>query len=283
MLERLLPAPAAPLVLLNQSPDLVTQVAREEIFFRALRLANGTYKTTARDRMTQLDQHVASLAPKGQETRILDIGVSSAITTYDLASALTAAGAVPRIDAVDLTMDGTIVEAGKFSVLFDSQGFMLQVAVGPHGRGRPHIKRGALSRAISETVFNTAGWGIRLFAGSPKAVSIASALATQHPQIRLQEADLFVERKTWLSQYWLVRAANILNLDYFDTATLRRGVDTLKRYVQPNGYFLINRTNEDDGANNGTLFQLAEDSTLRAVHRFGRGSELDALILGSQN
>jgi hypothetical protein len=61
-------------------------VSEEEAFFSTIQLANSTFKTTALNRMDELDMLTAHLVRERAWRRplILDAGVSSGITTLNL-------------------------------------------------------------------------------------------------------------------------------------------------------------------------------------------------------
>src|SRR5205085_2939957 len=82
------------------------QAALEEGFFKGMCLPNGTHKTTSRGRLTDLDDRIGRLLPAGVDTHLLDVGISSGVTTLELIDFLeirghrvTGAGADIRIHA----------------------------------------------------------------------------------------------------------------------------------------------------------------------------------------
>jgi hypothetical protein len=99
--------------------------------------------------------------------------------------------------------------------------------------------------------------------------------ARREPRIALCEHDLGTRQPAWSGRFDVVRAANILNLDYFAPATLAAMSATLAGYVAEGGWFVVCRTHPD-GANHATLFRR-EAGRLRAEARIGRGSEIEAL------
>jgi hypothetical protein len=79
------------------------------------------------------------------------------------------------------------------------------------------------------------------------------------------------------NRFDIVRAANLLNRNYFDADRLRLMVGNLKSYARrPGGLIVINRTHED-GTNHGTIFR-AGDEDVATVHRLGGGSEIESLV-----
>ena len=100
----------------------------------------------------------------------------------------------------------------------------------------------------------------------------------QLPQLRAVEDDI-LENKDYPQRFHVLRAANILNLAYFDTATLQRMLRNLRSRLQPGGLLIICRTNDAD-VNNATVFTLEKDGRFTATARLNEGSEIADLVLG---
>lgn len=255
--------------------------ALEKRFFNQLVLANGTLKTTFARRLTDVDALCNEyLRALGEPVRLLDVAVSSGITTWEWVQALDAAGIDFELDAFDLCVDASIVSLGeRLHVLCDSGGRPLQFEVS--------------GRTIENTFGET--WGRRLRRALPVtalrawfALRSGSAdsrtpvqLVTRHlrepGRIRVFEHDLQNVRELE-SRYAMIRTANILNLAYFDRRFLEKSIADLASRLLGGGYLCIVRTHHD-GSNHGTLFQRTE-AGLKVVARIGDGSEVEAEALG---
>jgi hypothetical protein len=101
------------------APIETISASEEEAFFSSIRLANNTFKTTAPNRMDELDALVAHLAHERawQRPLILDVGVSSGITTLNLQQAMLGNGIRPTIVATDLAVCGKTRKLSHCSVL----------------------------------------------------------------------------------------------------------------------------------------------------------------------
>ena len=84
--------------------------------------------------------------------------------------------------------------------------------------------------------------------------------------------------KTVLGVFDAVRAANILNLSYFDRPTLTSMLAHLRDYLTPGGLLAVCRT-LDDATNHATIFRRAADGRLEPLARHGDGSEVEALAV----
>src|ERR1700733_561055 len=90
--------------------DTFTQ-KQEVAFFASIRLRNGTFKTTDHHRLDDLNMLVIGEWQKldRKPRQIMDVGVSSGISSLEWADALTRAGIDAEILATDLCMRGSLV------------------------------------------------------------------------------------------------------------------------------------------------------------------------------
>jgi hypothetical protein len=93
--------------------------------------------------------------------------------------------------------------------------------------------------------------------------------------LELVEDDILLSTN-FRHRFDVVRAANILNRDYFDSESLRAMLINLRERLTPRGLLAIVST-EDDGANHGTIFRLGSDGALDVCERLGSGSQIEDL------
>jgi len=269
--------PAARSVLLHHESG-PEGVERERRFFNGLRLSNGTYKETAPRRLAELDALILRHLPPALPVTVLDVGVSSGVTTADLIASLEQASHPCHATAVDLVLHGQLFRVmGALDVLTDREGYVLQVALGPLAKCRPHDPSGsALRRALEGGMNAVAGHLARRSRTGVPVRLVTSRLLTR-PDVHLIEHDLNCERTEWRKRFDIVRAANVLNRDYFPEATLRTMVAHLLSYVKEGALFAACRTVPGRG-NQATLFRTGTGG-VTVVDRLGGGSEIESLVL----
>jgi hypothetical protein len=265
------------------------QVDVETRFFRHLRLPNGTYKTTYADRLPDVDAAVCDLLaaerrPGDAPVRLLDVGVSSGMTTRELLEAMEARGIARQAVAVDISVNAYLHRAfGVVDLLADPQGRVLQIALPIAAKGRPHDPQGSAARALLQRAFDAAESRI----GGPdgarggRPVQLISPRLLQRGDVTVVEHDLTRHHAAWDGAFDVVRAANIINLDYFDEPTLARMLGFLRGYARPGGLLVVVRTHDDTRTNHGTIFRVAAGGELEPVRRIGQGSEVERLALGA--
>jgi hypothetical protein len=256
--------------------------ADEAAFFASIRLANGTFKSTAEGRMADLDAALAEELARAACRRpdVLDIGISSGITTVELRDALRRAGLQPRLVGTDRLIEARLVTLGPgLRVLVDPDGHVLQfdlcgLALRPWLRRLDYL-----------TFYWVIAWGLRrLFAGrmvrargQGGRLRLLTRRLDANDDIDVMQDDLGQPNAAFAGRFDVVRAANVLNLAYFDRAALARHIATLVGYLRPGGWLVLNRTH-GDGRNHGTVFRRAPTGALTVVARVGRGSEIESIV-----
>jgi hypothetical protein len=257
----------------------------EAAFFSMLKMRNGTFKKTQPSRFSEIE---AAFGPAFREraTRIraaLDVGVSSGLTTIEFADFLSAIGAHATVTGTDLFMKAHLVELGRhIRVLADAEGWPLQYDLGgvvfrPWTRRLDYVTQWwlplRLAHSLSQRRVRNA-----LSRGEGRAVSLVSPRLAGRDDVALLEDDVLRRSPALVGKFDVVRAANILNRNYFSSDRLRRAVSNLTSYMRgPGALLLVTRT---DGARNnaGTLFELGQNGSFKPIGRIGGGSEIEALI-----
>jgi len=90
--------------------------------------------------------------------------------------------------------------------------------------------------------------------------------------------DDILTSKAFPAFFDVVRAANILNRDYFDDATLKLMLGNLRLRLARNGLLVVCRT-DNEGMNRASVFALRDCDHLEVVARLGAGSDIEDLAL----
>ncbi|MBO0663031.1 ATP-binding protein [Jiella sp. CQZ9-1] len=270
-------------------PTLADDPKIEEAFFDPLKMPNGTFKRTQPSRFFEIEQRFRSVfqARAATISTVLDVGVSSGITSLELVTFLEGLGCQVTLTATDLFIHAYIVEiAPGLLVLADRNGQPLQYDVAGHPI-RPWIRRldyltlAVLPRLAASAVIRPIARR-KIAAGAGRPVELASQRLARRADIFMVEDDIMVRRADFAGQFDLVRAANILNRGYFAPADLAQAVDNVRRYLRgPGTLFLVTRTTRD-GRNDGTLFELNGDGRFQSVERIGNGSEIEDIVVASR-
>jgi hypothetical protein len=252
----------------------------EARFFTYLRVRNGTYKTTCSGRLDDFNRLIlASLLVAPLETiRAMDVGASSGVTSLEWAEQFEASGVPFRLLATDLTAITNLHRYKPwFHALVDDQGRPLQYQIcGRVFRGYP--SRGDVLRLTIVPIwlakclhllFENAGYGIK------DSVPMVTSGLLRHPCIEVRTDDIFRDDADYHGRFDVVRAANILNRNYFGEDKLKAGIGNLARRLRRGGILAVCRT-RPDGTNHGSLFRSTA-GCLRKIEQLGDGSEVDDL------
>ncbi|TKB75407.1 MAG: hypothetical protein E8D45_07615 [Nitrospira sp.] len=283
-----------------------TPTVRDEMekkFFGFIRLRNGVSKTTEIHRMADVDRAVIAVCARVglASTSVLDVAVSSGISTCEWLESLQEAGFHPEMTATDLCMHAYLVRLFPgCDALVDREGYPLQfdfcgIALRPWSPRRYYILGNyfwtSCYRALFARIADRLGLFERLRAlhGHAPApddpvitakVQLVTRRLRNHKDIELLDDDIFQPTSaSLLRRFDVVRAANILNLDYFSAQQLREGVAHLRERLTGPGAFLVIVRTEHDGFNHGSLFRLNENRSFSLLQRVGRGSEIEDMVL----
>jgi hypothetical protein len=256
--------------------------SQEAAFFASLRLPNGTFKTTAHGRMDDLDAFVlACWRNAGYRPReLMDVAVSSGVTTLAWLRASEAAGLRVRMTATDLMLWAHLVAIEPGLAVLEAGGRPLQYVVGglPVRAWRRRLDYVTGYALVAALVDRVAARRRARVPAEGRRVLLVSGEARDAP-IDWVEDDIFADNPPhFVGHFDAIRAANILNRDYFDERQLVRAAANLKaRLADPGARLIVNRTLAD-GTNNATLFRLAETGRLEVEARFGTGSEIEEIV-----
>jgi hypothetical protein len=304
-------------------PDERELEEREDLFFHSIELRNGTRKTTRHRRLDDLNTLVRPLLPPQRPLEIMDVAVSSGVSTAEWLIELERAGVQCRMLAGDAVVDTFLISLGpKLRALSDRTGHLMQLDIAGEAVRLPPPRRRDRIRYIPYILLMKAVTSLfdlstsdRTEAPGPRAQALSSAEAQgtraqtrasrvirrgdltqrhlgatclpitlmspslrQLPHLRAVEDDILLNT-SYTRRFHVLRAANILNLAYFDTATLQRMLRNLRSRLLPGGLLIVCRTN-DEGVNNATVFTLEKDGRLTATARLNEGSEITDLVLG---
>ncbi|RYE44608.1 MAG: hypothetical protein EOP21_07095 [Hyphomicrobiales bacterium] len=225
---------------------------QEDRFFTDLKTSNQTFKRTASHRFEELDASCAGLfAASGMPLReVLDIGISSGRTTLELAQRLRAAGQAPKIVGTDLSLEAYLVPlCSGVRVLVDEAGHPLQYdllgqAVRAWTRRADYVTgmaafRRLLHRISSGRIAQSLGVG----KPAPRRIQLLSPRLADEPDIQVEKNDIFSLTDRFVGRFDFIRAANILNLGYFDEKALRSALENVAKYLSgPDAWLLVART-----------------------------------------
>jgi hypothetical protein len=279
--------------------DAATQEEFERNFYSRLRLANGVYKTTHTRRFDDLNLLINDLLPRGRRLELLDVGISSGISTMEWLDALRAAGIDAHVVGGDLDIVGYLVSVGgSLDLLIDRNGYMLQMDLGSRSitnrLRHPRLRQTLLAAPMwcLNTAVGIFWWlsptlrrhvaanGGELELGSGIRCSPLSVLSPRlraDPAIEVIEDDIVANTERFCDRFDVIRAANVLNW-YLDADMLVRMFETLRRRLRVGGLLVLCRTDLHE-RNRGTIFRMDGSRQFEVVQRINGGSEIERFVL----
>jgi hypothetical protein len=267
----------------------------EKLFFSNLVLKNGTFKTTNHHRLDDLNALVNTVLPRVAPLRLMDVAISSGISTAEWLVSLDSLGINYNMVAGDLTINAYLISAGfGLRVLVDDMGHPLQYDIWGHAVRRDVNRRGIalyfiplfwlrFLSALLRPSLSRRPWPASL--SSPVKVHGFTCVPIQLVSAELKANDKLTVLKDdilndthYLGTFHVIRAANILNRGYFSESTLSSMLRNLRRRMVTGGALIVCRTLHDD-TNHATIFSLRADGRFEVLARLNAGSEIEALVL----
>jgi glycosyltransferase involved in cell wall biosynthesis len=251
----------------------------ERYFFANIRLKNGTYKRTWSHRLDDVNDLVLRFIPRDRPLKVMDVAVSSGISTLEWMSHLQQAGIEHYMTAGDITLKAALVSIGKnLRVLADRTGYPLQFDIRgkaiPNPPGGANLVRYGLQLLVIKAVL---ALGVRGFGINYTPIDLVSPRLVRPPNLRFVEDDIL--RNTGFEKFFhVLRAANILNRYYFTDGQLVDILARLRSRLLPGGILIVCRTN-DRRKNDGTIFFLNDAGRFEVLARIGDGSHIEDLVV----
>lgn len=268
--------------------SITPQMERE--FFSGLMTRNGTWKTTFHDRFKEINRFLVDRARAHllDVADVLDVGVSSGISTLELFEDLQAEASDVRIVGTDLQPDAYLIRAVPGArVLADETGFPLMFEIHGHavkpwvaaadyrnGRFIPRKLANLLLSGRARTILRQGGSRIT-------RVKLVTPRLRDMTAIQVVKDDIRRSNESYIGRFGFIRIANVMNRGYFAEDVLICMAKNARSYLAGAGSSLLVVRTHEDGSNHGTLARLARDGTLEVAARFGKGSEVEDIVLAA--
>jgi hypothetical protein len=266
----------------DPSPEL------ERRFFEKVLLPNGTWKTTYPNRLDDLNERLLEFLPQGQELELMDVAVSSGVSTLEWSDQLRANSVRHKLVAGDLYAEGWLTSWGNWlAILFDAANqepllfefgrLSLPVHSGGRlvSRARPVLM--PFLRALAERARCVDADAPAAHRGLvQRPVSLVSPELRRRPEIELVHDDVTVAG-SFAQSFDVIRVANLVQPAYFGQRTLMEIVANLRDRLRDGGLLVICRTTEA-GVNKATIFRRRGDHFSSEASLNG-GSEVAELVL----
>lgn len=270
------------------SKDVTSEL--DDAFFSALKFSSGIFKRTYSGRFAELDRELVSiLKSEGARLReVLDVGASSGITTLEFATALRAIDPDIKVTGTDVVLEAFIVDVLPCCrALVDGEGFVLQhdvfgLAVRPWRRRLDYVSGMIALRPLINRVLAPRARTAMEAGRNVRPVTLVSRRIEQDENVRVIRDDLREKRGEFQGCFDFIRVGNVLNVDYFDEPDRRIIAANVASYLDPAGSWLLVLRSDTQERHNGTLFRYSQAEGFRVQERFGKGSEVEGLILESR-
>ena len=252
--------------------DLAATIAIEDRFFANLRLRNGVYKLTYRQRFDDTLAITAEHARRTGVRRVLDVACSSGVSTVELAAALPGC----EVHGTDVMTTASYIERDGIGWLVDLDDRVIQVDDRDGAMSWSPSKRDVVTHPV-RVARSLALRARRRFRdsdlGAARTVSLVSSLVAGSG-VTIHDEDALHPRVA--GTFELVRVANFMNLGYWSTRELHDLRTAIVNRIADGGLLFVVRTH-GDGTNHGAWFEKRGPRMVE-LDRIGSGSEVAAVI-----
>jgi hypothetical protein len=262
----------------------------EDISF-TLRTSNGTYRTTFRNRLRDVNAATISilerLHPSDTELLLEDRAVSHGLTSLEWAQQLFQAFPHSKFEASDKLLyliQLSLASGGKY--ILEPEGQPLQYIKPPFVVGLSHRESlrlpfnlliAALAKRRLRHLLLPDGWMESLEGDGYQVSKIkcvhpeALSFSRTNPRFQLRTRSVF---DVTPNAVHVLRTMNILNKEYFSDSQLREGSKAAFQSLKLGGVWIVGRTLETDFSNHVTFLQKQENGW-GILARIGNGSEME--------
>jgi hypothetical protein len=276
-------ASARQVLLGNRPASTEAQAKLETSFFKSVCLPNGTHKTTAAARLRDVDEVICERLEDKKHVQLLDVGISSGVTTLELVDCMERSGIRVSGVGVDMCVRAFLWSLMGVDVLHDAAGHVLQIATPFFARGRPHRSQQTLQSKALGHLLNlletprVQRWMAKL--RRPRSLDLVSTRLSKRTNFKVVEHDVALPMPVWDHTFDLIRVANVWNGAYFSPREIAHMAKNVISWLKNGGLLVICSTNASDGNNHGSVYRKEHDlPRLQLVQRFGRGFEFESLI-----
>lgn len=240
--------------------------------YKSFYVENGTSKETSRGRFSDLDEKVLGFLKPDSENLILDVGVSSGITSLDLFEKL-----------VQCDYRFSLSISDKFSRFYCAGSAIRRIYDRDNVLARAYVFSMLADKNLHWKYF-VSKYSYELVRLLPFNGSLAEQLVLYDRRVRnlieqgrICEVDYDVFSTTLDLQFDFVRCMNLLNRSYFSPPDILKAIDNLNKSLKEGGILQIGSTNSA-GVNNVSFFRKVENH-LEWLDDVNAGSEIKGLIV----
>ncbi len=264
------------------SPEEIDLIAKKFTQTVAALRIGHICKMTRWGRLDKSLSILADLVDPSDAHRLLDIGVSDGITTLEAVRFLLEQRNC-KVSAIGVDLHSELVRYQRCClseyrsgngepVLAQFGPFMMTIGAGA-SPGQP------ISRFIAANYMRLRRMRSRL--NEKTRISLVNPLARQSPQTSFEVQNIFERRNEWTNSFTIVRAANVLNRQYFSDSEILRALDNLFCYLHDGGILLISRNlaprESPHGEENGSFWSKTIKG-FEFISDVGRGSCVADLV-----
>jgi hypothetical protein len=251
----------------------------EREFYRSIKTSNGTKKSTGLRRLDAMNDLFFATLDRCRlvPQSVMDIGVSSGVTTVEWLREFDRRGLPVTMIATDLVMSVDLFAIGRYMrVLTEKNGHLLQIEMFGSGirtflRRRDYLTGGVVWR---KALCYLARPLLKMATHEGTYLLVSPALRDQD-RIKLFDDDLLAPNPPQFARCAdVVRVANLVQPIYFSDDQIRQAVENIRERCRGEGSLVVVCRNA--GTNlEGSILRMTGQRQFSVEARLGRGSEVE--------
>lgn len=262
--------------LFTVNPTILNRIDEKillEVAYSTLIMENKTSKQTTKNRFKELDNVTLDVVKLFNHPNILDMGVSSGITTSELYELLTSNRNKFCLSASDKYSKIQVLKNSFMTVVLDSNQKIFAI----HVLGLFLSDLLSWKYLLSKVLFKISSKFIELDLNKTVEVSLLHKTfqdLIQNKSIKFFECDIF--DKIDSNTYDFIRVMNLLNLGYFEKDKIIIALKNVKLSLRNGGYLLLGRTLNE--INDAGVYRLVNNK-FKLIRSINKGAEIHNLVI----
>lgn len=243
------------------------------IAYRTLVMSNKTTKQTSKERFKELDNLTLDLLEKKRNPKVLDVGISSGLTTFELFQLLDSQQKNFHLDATDKYPNIKLYKTWFYSTIIDNQKKPISIYWGGLYLSNLMSWKYFISKVLFKIISKFIIINPKKVIGVPLFYSGFTELAEKN-KVRFFDHDVL--HPFQFKNYDFIRVMNILNLSYFSEDQIQKAIVNLRSTLIEGGVLMVGRT---FNKKNHVSIYIKKGSKLVPKQHINNGSEINRIVI----
>jgi len=243
------------------------------IAYRTLVMPNKTTKQTSKKRFKELDNLTFDLLEKKVNPKVLDVGISSGLTTYELFQLLDSKRKNFQLDATDKYSKIKLYKTWFYCTIINNQKIPISIYWGGLYLSNLMSWKYFTSKILFKIISKFIIVNPKKIMEVPLFYSGFTKLVEKN-KVRFFDHDVL--KPFQFTNYDFIRVMNIINLSYFTEDQIQKAIANLRSTLKEGGVLMVGRTFHNQ---NHVSIYIKKGSKLVPKQHVNNGSEINEIVI----